>query len=145
MAREEQAYDGTWFTLPAPITDQRLIEVWKRHPRDAAAREAATIHVGSRASWSQKDHERGFKATTKFDASMPDNYRWDEPELEGDIAVDNDARRWMRNSCEATARLREVFKIKKTFFKIFCIIFKKSSVAGLLHPYSCTRSMRRLY
>jgi len=77
VAREVQAYDGTWFTLPAPITYQRLIEVWKRHPRDAAAREAATIHVVSRASWSQKDHERGFKAKAKFDASMPDNYSWD--------------------------------------------------------------------
>ena len=30
-----------------------------------------------------------------------------EPELEGDIAVDKDARRWMRNSYEAEARLRE--------------------------------------
>ena len=105
--REVQAYDGTWFTLPAPITDKRLVEVWKRHPRDAAAREVATSHVVSRASWSQRDHERGFKAKTKFDASMPDNYCWEEPELEGDIAIDKDVRRWMRDSCEATARLRE--------------------------------------
>ena len=37
--------------------------------------------------------ERGFKAKVKFDASMPDNYDFDEPELEGDIAVDKDARR----------------------------------------------------
>ena len=38
---------------------------------------------------------------------MPDNYDFDEPELEGDVAVDKDIRRWMRNSYEATARLRE--------------------------------------
>ena len=107
VAREVQAYDGTWFTLPAPITDMRLVEVWKQHPRDAAAREVAASHVVSRASWSQRDHERGFKAKTKFDASMPDNYCWEEPELEGDIAIDKDVRKWMRDSCEATARLRE--------------------------------------
>ena len=38
VAREVQAHDGTWFTLPAQITDRRLVEVWKHYPRDAAAR-----------------------------------------------------------------------------------------------------------
>ena len=90
VAREVQAHDGTWFTSPAQITDKRLVEVWKQYPRGAAAREVAASHVVSRASWSQRDHERGFKAKAKFDASMPDNYSWDEPELEGDIAVDKD-------------------------------------------------------
>ena len=107
VAREVQAYDGTWFTLPAQVIDKRLIEVWKRHPRDAAAREVTASHVVSRASWSQRDHERGFKAKTRFDASMPNNYCWDKPELEGDIAVDKDIRRLMRTSYEATAQLRE--------------------------------------
>ena len=107
IAREVRAHDGTWFTLPAQVTDRRLVEIWKQHPRDAAAREVAASHVVSRASWSQRDHERGFKAETRFDASMPDNYRWDEPELEGDIAIDKDIKRWMRNSYEATARLRK--------------------------------------
>ena len=93
--------------MPAQITDKRLIEVWKQYRRDAAAREVAGSQAISRASWSQRDHERGFKAKVKFDASMPDNYDFDEPELEGDIAVDKEVRRWMRNSYEAEARLRE--------------------------------------
>ena len=41
VARDMQAYGGTWFTLPAQITDRRLVEVWKQYPRDAAAREVA--------------------------------------------------------------------------------------------------------
>ena len=102
-----QAHDGTRFTLPVQITDKRLIEVWKQYPTDAAAREVAGSHVISRARLSRSDHERGSMVRVKFDATMPDNYRWDEPELEGDIAVDKDTRRLMRNSCEATARLRE--------------------------------------
>ena len=79
VAREVQAHDGPWFTLPAQITGKRSIEVCIQYPRDAAAREVAASHVVSRASWSQRDHERGFKAKARFDASMPDNYSWDEP------------------------------------------------------------------
>ena len=74
VAREAQTHDGTWFTLPAQITDRRLVEVWKQYPRDAAAREVAGSHATSRASWSQRDHERGFKAKVRFDASMPNSY-----------------------------------------------------------------------
>ena len=48
VAREVQAHDGTWFTLPAQITDRRLVEVWKQYPRDAAAREVAGSHAISR-------------------------------------------------------------------------------------------------
>ena len=81
--------------------------MWKQYPRDAAAREVAGSHAISRAGWSQRGHERGSKAKVKFDASMPDDYDFDEPELEGDIAVDKDVRRWMRNSYKAEARLRE--------------------------------------
>ena len=80
MARECQAYDGTWFTLPAQVIDKRLIEVWKRHPRDAAAREVTASHVVSRASWSQRDHERGFKAKTKFDAKCGELLRHESHE-----------------------------------------------------------------
>ena len=29
IARAVQAHDGTWFTLPAQITDERLVEMWK--------------------------------------------------------------------------------------------------------------------
>ena len=115
IAREVQAHDGTWFTLPAQITDKRLVEVWKQYPRDAAAREMAGSHAISRASWSLRGHERVFKAKVRFDASMPDNYDFDEPELEGDIAVDEDVLRWMRNSFETTARLREATARREEF------------------------------
>ena len=107
VARDFQAYVGTWFMLPAQITDKRLVEAWKQYPRDAAARKVAGSHAISRASWSRRDHERGFEAKVKFDASMLNNYDFDEPEFEGDIAVDKEVRRWMRNSYEAEARLRE--------------------------------------
>ena len=67
----------------------------------------AASHVFSRARWSRRDHERGFMVRAKFDATMPNNHSRHEPLLERDIAINKDVRRWMRNSYEATVRLKE--------------------------------------